>query len=142
MDTYGFERVYNEGLTVKTTCDMALQQTAQAAAIDGVHSVDQRMGFRRTGVTQLESDEAINQARLQHEEDNKKSWARQQDAAGRIAPPETSILQAQHLYKAIVLEVQPRFARVAIGVHEGIIPIDWSHWVFTPNPRRSWRYRS
>ena len=140
VDKYGFDRVYNEGLQVTTTCDLALQQHAQQAVVDGVDEVDQRMGFRRDGLKTLRSDE-IAAKRQEQERSLREAWAHQKDPAGRVALPERSILTVGDVYEGILLEVTPGWARVAIGAHEGILPLEWSKWVFVPNPRLSWRFR-
>ncbi|MFT4623567.1 MAG: penicillin-binding protein 1A [Myxococcota bacterium] len=142
VDRYGEETVLNGGLDVTTTCDLDLQRVAQEAVSKGVHSVDQRMGFRREGVETLGSDDAITARRAEHEADLKKAWALARDAAGRVEAPETSVLTAGEVYAAVVLEVQPKWARVAIGAHEGIVPLEWSKWVYDPNVRKSWRHRT
>ena len=46
VETYGFDKVYNDGLRVDTTADMELQRVAQKAVIDGVHSADNSVGWR------------------------------------------------------------------------------------------------
>lgn len=141
VERYGEERVLNEGLQVRTTCDLELQRVAQEAVTRGVHDADQRMGFRRDAITHLTSDTAIEQKRAEHEKKMRAAWAAAQDAAGRVAEPETSILEAGQVLEAVVLEVKPSYARVGIGEHEGIIPLGWSDWVYHPNPRLSWRFR-
>ncbi|MCO4743852.1 MAG: transglycosylase domain-containing protein [Proteobacteria bacterium] len=141
VDTYGHDRVYNEGLQVTTTCDLELQDIAQQAVIDGVYSVDQRMGFRREGVEnvgtdgiaakQAEIDLAIREAR-----------ALELDPAGRTPAAEETELVAGKRYDAIVLDVKKRYAKVGIGKVEAIIPLAWTEWLYKPNPRKSWRYRT
>ncbi len=43
---YGAEKVYVEGLNVKTTINYQIQQAAQRAVEDGVRALDKRQGFR------------------------------------------------------------------------------------------------
>jgi penicillin-binding protein 1A len=142
VEKYGEETVLNGGLDVTTTCDLALQSVAQDAVVKGVHDVDQRMGFRRDTIEHLSGDKAIQERRDAHEESLKKAWASAQDAAGRVDQPETSVLLSDEIYEGVILEVSKGWARVAVGAHEGIIPIAWSKWVFEPNPARSWRFRT
>jgi penicillin-binding protein 1A len=142
VDTYGEERVLRGGLQVRTTCDLDLQRTAQESVTKGVANVDQRMGFRRDGLEHLTSDAAIQEKRDAHESAMTKAWAYQQDAARRIEVPETSTLVAGETYEGVVLEVKQKWARVGIGSHEAILPIAWHGWVYDPNPKKSWRYRT
>ncbi|NCG21637.1 MAG: hypothetical protein GWP91_21695 [Rhodobacterales bacterium] len=140
VDKYGEELVLNQGLQVKTTCDLDLQRLAQASVISGVHDVDQRMGFRRDAITHVAADK-IQAKRDEVEAKLKKDWAYNQDPAGRIAEPDKSIVETGKVYSAVILEVNKKWARIAIGSHEGIVPMAWSKWVYDPNPKRSWRYR-
>jgi penicillin-binding protein 1A len=142
VEKYGEDKVLREGLQVYTTCDLALQKHAQTVVGDGVYEVDQRMGFRRTGVTEtLKGDDAIAKKRAEVEAELKKAWARAQDPAGRIAEPEKSVLEPGRFYTGVLLEVNKKWARVAIGAHEGIIPLAYADWAYPPDPRRSWRTR-
>lgn len=141
VEQYGEEQVLNQGLQVRTTCDLDLQTLAQESVTKGVFDVDQRMGFRRAAITHIAPD-AIEAKRKEHEDAMRKAWALAQDAAGRVEPPAKSVLEAGEVYTGVLLEVHPKWARVGIGAHEGIIPIAWSDWVYEPNPRKSWRYRT
>lgn len=144
VEKYGEDKVLHEGLQVKTTCDLSLQHTAQEAVSNGVHDVDQRMGYRRAmEVTEtLGSDDAIKAKRAEHEAAMKKAWAFREDPAGRVPEPETSIIEDGQELPGVVLEVKKNHVLVGVGAHEGVIPIAWSDWVYDPNPRRSWRYRT
>ncbi|MFT6376404.1 MAG: penicillin-binding protein 1A, partial [bacterium] len=141
VNTYGHERVYNEGLSVTTTCDLDLQEVAQAAVRKGVDDVDQRMGFRRPGL------ENISQAQIPErvatlETEMIDAWVTLNDPSGQQPRPETSTLAQDELYTGVLTEVTRNYATVKIGSHEGIIPIAWSRWVFKPDHTRSWRSRS
>ncbi len=142
VDKYGEDKVLHEGLHVKTTCDLALQRVAQQAVTKGVHDVDQRMGFRRQGIETLKGDDAIAARRAAQEQAMRERWAREQDPAGRVPPPDTSIVEKGRVVEGVILEVKPGYARVGVGAHEGVIPLAWSKWVYDPNPKRSWRYRT
>lgn len=141
VDKYGEDRVLREGLQVRATADMRLQRLAQEAVVRGVHEVDQRMGFRREALERVEGDDAIRARRDAQEKAMRQAWAFAQDPAGRVAPPERSVLAPGQVVEAVVLEVKPKWARVGIGAHEGIVPIAWSGWVYPPDPGRSWRFR-
>ncbi len=141
VETYGEERVLNDGLTVVSTCNLDLQKRAQAAVAKGVNRVDQRMGFRRDAITHLDGKAAIDAHAAKVEADLKAAWAYDQDPAGRVAEPAKSVLKPGELYEGVITEVSKKYARVRIGAHEGIIPVEWSKWVYEPNPRRSWKSR-
>lgn len=144
VDRYGEEKVLHQGLSVTTTCDLDLQLRGQAAVTKGIFEVDQRMGFRREALEEhLSSDEDIAARRQEHEHAMRKSQGYQQDAAsGRTDLPATSTLVVGEVYKAVLLEVDEAWIRVAVGSHEGMIPLEWTKWGYKPNPRRSWRRRS
>ncbi len=142
IEKYGHAKVYKDGLKITTTCDLDLQRTAQQHLIAGVDEVDQRMGFRREGVETLPNDAAIATRRAEHEAALIAAHTRELDPAGRIAPPERSVLVPGRVYTGVLLEVDKKWVRVAVGAHEGIIPIAWADWAYKPNPRMSWRYRT
>ena len=75
VDKYGEEKVLNQGLQVRTTCDLDLQRAAQEAVSNGVFEVDQRMGFRRDAITHVSGDEAIAAKRAELETAMRKRWA-------------------------------------------------------------------
>jgi penicillin-binding protein 1A len=142
VDKYGAEMVLNQGLQVTTTCDLKLQRVAQEGVSKGVFDVDQRMGFRRNNIETLGSAEAITKRREDHEKAMTADWASRQDPAGRVEPPEKSILEVGEVYDGVILKVQKNYAQVGIGSHDAVIPIAWSGWVYDPNPKLSWRYRT
>ena len=142
VEKYGHDAVYEQGLKVTTTCDLSLQQTAQVAVREQVYEVGHRMGFRREAVETLKDDAAIAAKRAEVEQELRKQWATEQDAAGRTELPSASVLEVDRVYTGVVLEVKKNYARVGVGDHEAIVPIAWSDWVFQPNPRRSWNYRT
>ncbi|MEZ4316520.1 MAG: transglycosylase domain-containing protein [Myxococcota bacterium] len=144
VERYGEDKVLHEGLEVTTTSDLALQRRGQQAVTNGIFEVDQRMGFRREAIEEmLGSDGAIEKKRGEHELAMREAWSHLQDAAGGRTPlPAKSVLEADHVYKGIILEVNKKWARVAIGSHDAIVPIAWSDWVYKPNPEQSWRYRN
>ncbi|MCB9665652.1 MAG: transglycosylase domain-containing protein [Alphaproteobacteria bacterium] len=128
VERYGEQKVLADGLRAVTTCDLRLQAEAQGAVTDGVRTMDERLGFRRAAVEHLDGEAARSARREAH--------ARALDEAGETALAPGSVREG------LVLEVAPRWARVALGRHEGIVPLAWSTWVYPPNTDRSWRYRS
>jgi len=148
VETYGFDKVYNDGLIVHSTCDMDLQRVAQQAVQDGVLSADNRVGWRGAAETLpassiqprlQEQEHALRQAESEavlrvHEQDS---------GQGGYGPvPESSTLTQAERYDAVVLEVAQKHAVVGIGGHRVLIPRSWTEWSYEPNPERSWRYRS
>jgi penicillin-binding protein 1A len=140
VDKYGEEAVLNGGLKVRTTCDLDLQRVAQEAVTTNVDEVDQRMGFRRQGITNVGAAGVKAKAEAL-ELAMREAWAYEQDPAGRVPLPEVSTLEEGGFYEAVITETNKSWVKVAIGAHEAIIPLAWSKWVYEPNPKRSWRYR-
>ncbi|MEN0063807.1 MAG: transglycosylase domain-containing protein [Myxococcota bacterium] len=141
VDKYGEERVLNDGLRVKTTCDMNLQVKAQQAVYDGVFGVDQKMGFRREEVENV-GVKGIEEKRKELESKMIDAWVNQHDPAKRDERPAQSTIEADKVYRAVLTKVSKRYAIAAIGTHEAVIPLAWSEWVYDPDPRKSWRRRS
>ena len=164
VNTYGSERVYNEGLIARTTCDLELQQVAQTAVTTGVETGDQNLGWRGAEV-HLESAEAI-AAHLAKAEKELREADRMRDPVMRCdwasiggeadgesrdkkgwdctygAPlRDKSILDEDKRYEAVVLTVDKKHVIVGIGSHKAMIPLSWTPWGFEPNVKRSWRYR-
>ncbi len=125
VETYGEDRVIRDGLTAITTCDLRLQDVAQAAVAEGVRDVDERMGLRREALEHLSGD-ALAERRKAHA----------QALADRGLP-----LAPGDVVEGIITEVAPKWVRVAIGPEEGVIPLPWLTWAYPPDPGRSWRYR-
>jgi len=148
VDTYGFDKIYNDGLIVDSTCDLDLQRVAQQAVADGVLTADNRTGWR--GAPEKLEGAAI-QARLDAQEKSlreaeskSKLWVAD-PAGGRggyAVMPERSTLVVGERYEAVVLDVAKKHAVVGIGTHKALVARSWTAWAYEPNPRRSWRYRS
>ncbi len=132
IDAYGETRVLHEGLQVRTTCDLTLQQAAQRAVANGAHEIDEHMGYRRVGLTTLADEAAITALRAEH----------QLLVRARLAAEDRDALAVGDELPGILLEVTPTWARVAVGEREGIIPLAWSLWVYPPDPTRSYKYRT
>ncbi|MED5372390.1 MAG: PBP1A family penicillin-binding protein [Myxococcota bacterium] len=140
VDTYGFDRVYNEGLVVHTTCDLELQQVAQTAVTEHITDQDMKFGWRGP-IEALKGDAAI-KARLETQEQAMREQDQfLEDNARRNPVPAQSSLREGERFEAVVLEVERKHAIVGIGRHRAIIPLSWTKWSFEPNPERSWRYR-
>lgn len=147
VETYGFDKVYNDGLSVDTTCDLDLQKVAQKSVEDGTLRADNRVGWR--GPAEHLEEGAI-QARLDTQEEALRKEASrtvlrvaaQESPEGGYGPvPEISPLTAGRRYEAVVLEVAQKHAVVGIGRHRALIPLSWSAWTYKPNPDRSFKGR-
>ena len=140
VENYGWDRVYQEGMVVRTTCDLDLQQVAQTSVIDNVTRVDQRLGWRGALET-LDSPVAIDAWRAEAEQALKEYDQFLADNARRTPVPEHSTLRAGIRYEAVVTAVEERHAVVGIGANEAMIPLSWTLWGYEPNTERSWRPR-
>ncbi|MFT5586776.1 MAG: penicillin-binding protein 1A, partial [Cognaticolwellia sp.] len=138
---YGFDRVYNEGLVVHTTCDLALQQVAQAAVTDHITTQDSLFGWRGP-IENLSSTAAIQARRDTQEAAMRDMDQFLTDNARRNTVPAKSSLRSDERFEAVVISVEPKHAIIGIGSHEAIIPLSWTKWGFEPNTERSWRYRA
>jgi penicillin-binding protein 1A len=141
VNAYGEEVVTNGGLQVKTTCDLGLQTLAQSIVTDGVHETDRHLGWRRQAVKNVGKG-GIDAQRKKDEEEMRKAWMNEKDPSGRTPLPAESELVPGREYDAVIVQVEPKWARVGIGVHDGVVPLAWSTWVYEPNPRMSWSSRS
>jgi penicillin-binding protein 1A len=146
VETYGFDKIYNDGLRVETTADLELQKIAQGAVIDGVHTADNRVGWRGIEQTLAPGDikghlSAQEAALTKAEGDRILYVADASNGGGHDAPPSRSTLEAGERYEAVVLEAADKHAVVGIGAHRALIPLSWTKWAYPPNPERSWKYR-
>jgi penicillin-binding protein 1A len=120
VDTYGSDRVLNEGLVVETTCDLDLQRKAQQAVTDGVTGTDEKVGWR--GPTETLEEGAI-AARL-----------------AELAKVNTSLAEGAR-YEGVVVAVEKKHAVVGLGESEVIIPLAWTEWAYKPDSNRNSKYR-
>ncbi len=148
VDTYGFDKIYNDGLIVHATCDLEQQKVAQQAVHDKVLLADNGVGWRGAAETLAQAaiaphlaaqEEALRQAEshaVLH------VGATDDPGSGYGPLPEHSSLVQGERYPAVVLEVTKKHAVVGIGAHQALIPRSWTDWAYEPNPERSYRYRS
>jgi len=146
VETYGFDKIYNDGLTVHATTDLKLQKVARKAVASGVHTADNRVGWRGP-LDHIDSgiDARLSQQEEALREEASKKVLRVADPSkgGGYGPkPARSILEVERVYEGVVKHVEKKHAIVGIGAHDLIIPLSWTKWAYEPNPRRSWRYRS
>lgn len=119
VEKYGQDRVYNEGLVVHSTCDLALQQEAQRAITTGVGDADQKIGGWRGPLEHVEPSAV----------------------ASKVAELEKSVgtVVEGDWYTAVVTEVQKKHAIVDLGGVKGIIPLSWTTWASPVTPESTGR---
>ena len=148
VDTYGQDKIYNDGLTVDSTCDLDLQKAAQKAVSDNVLRASNSIGWRGASEHVAEDDIA---ARRQTEEDQLRQdeselglhvAAVDNPRAGPDPVPPRSSLQVGLTYEGVVVSVSQHHAVVGVGMHEVLVPGEWSLWMYKPNPERSYKYRA
>jgi penicillin-binding protein 1A len=123
VDRFGEEMAHQGGLTVVTTCDVALQQAAQAAVSDRVTELDHESGYRRADLETLPLDAIPDWRREAH---------RRLDGASLTADVE---------YEAVVLSVANDKARVAVGEQELMLLIQDHRWISARGTAWSFRER-
>jgi len=148
LETYGEDKVYNDGLDVVTACDLELQQVAQKAVYEQVAKASRSQGWE--GATQTLADNEV--AAFREKQEAKLLEAsrptglivaeQENEGSGPFPLPESSELKSGSIYDAVVLEVTKKHAFVGIGSHEAIVPLSWSKWGYTPNFKRSFKRRS
>jgi penicillin-binding protein 1A len=150
VDTYGFDKIYNDGLTVDATCDLDLQKAAQDALVWGVNRADDKRGWR--GPIDHLSDADIQAQRDKVELALREAESRRTLHVGATeagAPnegghgplPTRSILRKEELIEGVVLQVAYDHIIVGAGAHEVVVPLAWSTWAYEPNIKRSHKYR-
>ncbi|MEC8192721.1 MAG: transglycosylase domain-containing protein [Myxococcota bacterium] len=151
VDTYGFDKIYNDGLSVKTTCDLDLQKAAQEAVVSGVNIAGNRRGWRGAIELLPEAEIAPRLASMEEalrEEESKAVLAVGSTDDGAVNPggygplPEQSSLTAGALLNGVILTVKTDYAVAGVGSHKAIIPLSWSKWAYEIDVERSWKYRS
>ena len=148
VETYGFDKIYNDGLIVHATVDMKLQKVAEQAVVEGVSSADRSVGWRGP-LDHLE--EAAIAPRLTADEQAMREAESHRtlfvaategpDRGGYGPLPERSSLEIARTYEAVVLDVSKSRAIVGIGGRRAVIPISTTLWAYEPNPERSFKYR-
>lgn len=148
VDTYGFDKVYNDGLDVITACDLDLQQVAQQAVYENVAKASRSQGYEgpiqtlQGDAIQKYIEEQENILREQSAEPGLIIAEQTNKEAGYFPKPDKSILREKQIYDAVVTEVDKKHAFVQIGSHKMIIPLSWSKWGYKPDPEQSFKRRS
>jgi len=141
VDTYGFDRVYNEGLVAHTTCDLNLQKVAQDEVTRQVTELDWKLGW--TGALEhLEGESAITAKRDEVEQALRAADQVAADAALRQPLPARSTLKEGERYTAVALTIEDKHAVMGVGAHEVIVPLSWTTWATEPNENIGWSFRA
>ena len=148
VETYGHEKVYNDGLNVVTACDLELQKIAQDAVYEQVAKAGRSQGWE--GATKTLKEPEIQAFRDKQEEELREASRptgllvaeQEEEGSGPYPMPADSTLVEQNIYDAVVLEVTKKHAFVGIGKHEAIVPLSWSKWGYKPNFERSFKRRA
>ncbi len=111
--TYGEERLYNDGLEVYTSMNLAMQLAAQQGVQENLHAHDRRQGYRGPEkVLAAEQAEAF--------------WAAQQEAFAKKAPAAGAELEA------LLTGATPQALQVRFGDLSGEIPLKEIAWAGPP----------
>ncbi len=145
VETYGFDKIYNDGLIVHSTCDLDLQKAAQQAVVKNVTLADNNRGWRGAKETltaaQIDGWLADQETALRQAQSKAVLHVGPDSIGGYGALAATSTLTEGERYEAVVLEVEEKHAIVGIGAHQAIIPRSWTSWAYPVDPKRSFRYR-
>ncbi|RME20262.1 MAG: hypothetical protein D6798_20860 [Deltaproteobacteria bacterium] len=147
VDTYGFDKIYNDGLTVRSTCDLDLQRAAQQAVHDNVLRASNSIGWR--GPSSTLDEDAITPHLADQEEELRQAESRRQlhvaaidSGKGGYGPvPERSTLAVGEIYEGVVLASEKSHAIVGVGAHKVLVPGMWCKWMYKPDPERSYKSR-
>lgn len=117
VQQYGEKALYEDGLAVYTTLDLALQQKAEAAVYNGLHAFDRRKGWRGP-ITKLE---------------NLSDWQSQLEALG------AKYVHSERLgVPAVVLSAKAGKVRLGLPTgEEGLLDNSSAKWTGRGNPS-SW----
>lgn len=146
VETYGHDKIYNDGLSVWTTADLDLQKTAQEALQKGVLWADEQTGWRgpieTVPASQIQARRDKVEAALLEELGKAHLTVADPSNGGGYKPaPAKSVLEEGRVYEAVVTDVAEKHAVVGIGAHRALIPLSWTTWGYEPNPERSFKYR-
>ncbi|MEC7986679.1 MAG: transglycosylase domain-containing protein [Myxococcota bacterium] len=147
VETYGFDKVYKDGLEVVTACDIDLQKSAQRALKRNVEKADRRAGWKgpkkniEKDAIQSYLDEQEKQLTTEEVSHIRYVTNTDSDQGGMPAPPDKSTLQKDRWYEAVVTKVVKDYFFVSIGSHKAMIPNNWTRWGYKPNPERSFKRR-
>ena len=108
---FGKTALYDGGLSVRTTLDPFLQQTADDALARGLEALDRRQGWRGA-LAQMPTDATS-------------------DKINKILDGHTAKLRPDH-FAALVTEVGPRHADIFVQGRNARIPFELAFWAYPP----------
>lgn len=148
VDTYGFDKIYNDGLSVQSTCDLGLQKAAEKAVRDNVLKASNSIGWRgpraQLGPQDIAAHRQATETALRQAL-SERSLRVADPASGKGGHdplPSRSTLEVGQTYEGVVIAVQPKHATVAVGDNEILVPVEWSLWMYEPNAERSFKSRA
>ena len=117
-DQYGEDMLYKEGLTVYTTVDLFQQRAAQEAVVNGLKSLDKRIGYRG----------ALKNLRANEIEEFCNSRQREQGDENFVP---------DKLYSGVVvgIDVENKTTAVRVGNTTGVLPVGEMKWARKPDPK-------
>lgn len=116
VEKYGFDKVYNDGLVVESTCNLHLQAVAQAAVTEGVTHTDSRAGWRGP-------HDHMDAAQIPA-------------FVADLSEKYETLLEGER-YKGVIIEVKKKHAVVDLGEAKALVPLMWTEWAYKPDPARS-----
>ena len=108
ISQFGETALYDGGLSVRTTLDPFLQQTADDALARGLEALDRRQGWRGP-LGKMPADADID----------------------KTLADETAKLRQNH-YAALVTKVTPRYAEIYVQGRPAQIPFELAFWAYPP----------
>jgi penicillin-binding protein 1A len=148
VETYGFDKIYNDGLEVITACDLELQKTAQDAVYEKVAKASRSQGWvgpiRNIPEGEFQTFLNLQEEKLREQSTPTDIIITDSDSPdfGASPTPERSILKEKNIYKGLVLEVEKKHAIIGIGAHKTIVPLSLSKWGYDVDVKRSFKRRA
>ncbi|RLB56956.1 MAG: penicillin-binding protein [Deltaproteobacteria bacterium] len=119
QERYGTEGVYEAGLRVETTVDLDWQHSAQLAVNRGLRVLDHRQGYRGPLLNLKDAEKRADFLKKTQQ------WLERRGLAE---------LPSGTAYPAVVEEVHENWARVAVGLSHGLLPVFGMRWARKPDP--------
>lgn len=160
QENYGSKQLYQDGMKIYTTLNIAKQQAAEQAMIYGLRRADKRYGYRGPldKIDPTQDIQVLNNLLMelnqrststgQSETDNKaENFTTNEASNNPLAPKEETetpqpVLQFKEgeLVKGIVTEVKDEEVVVYLGGDQGIIRLENMNWAREPNPNLDGKY--
>jgi penicillin-binding protein 1A len=121
--TYGAKKLYEQGLSVQTSLDLALQETANRAVTDGLRRLDKRRGFRRPRRNVIDEDLTVDRVRIDR-------WDRPM-AVGDIVP---AIVRGTSETRGNPLKLTKGVVQLRVGRYAAELPKSGYAWTRKTTP--------